>query len=102
VYSIQFYVPDSHLELIKAAMFAAGAGKIGNYDSCAWQTEGVGQFRPLEGSQAFIGKTGQLEKIKEWKVEMVCENSILDSVIEALKKAHPYQTPAYVITRHEE
>jgi hypothetical protein len=83
-------------------MFAAGAGKIGNYDSCAWQTEGLGQFRPLEGSQAYIGKTGQLEKIKEWKVEMVCENSILDSVIEALKKAHPYQTPAYVITRHEE
>lgn len=83
-------------------MFAAGAGRIGNYDSCAWQTEGLGQFRPLEGSQPFLGHVGEVEKVKEWKVEMVCEDAMLDAVVAALKAAHPYETPAYLITRHAE
>lgn len=52
-YKLCFYVPVTHIEQVKQAMFAAGAGTIGNYDCCAWQVLGVGQFRPLAGSQAF-------------------------------------------------
>ena len=76
--SIQFYVPESHLEPVKNALFAAGAGKIGNYDCCAWQTKGEGQFRALEGSQPFLGQKGQIEKVSEWKVEMVFAETIED------------------------
>jgi hypothetical protein len=95
--SISVYVPESHLNEVKAAMFAAGAGKIGNYDSCAWQTLGTGQYRPLEGSAPYHGQKGRLETLAEWKVEMVCEDAVVHSVIAAMKQAHPYETPAYLV-----
>jgi hypothetical protein len=96
--SLVVYVPDSHLERVKEALFAAGAGRLGQYDRCCWQTEGTGQFRPLAGSDPFLGKEGALERVKEWKVELVCERDSLPAVVEALKKAHPYETPAFHLT----
>jgi len=98
--SLVFYVPDSHLEQVKTAVFAAGAGRIGNYDQCCWQTKGTGQFRPLEGSNPAIGSTGTLEKVDEWKVELVLEESCAPAVVSALKAAHPYETPAYHLYSH--
>lgn len=95
MYKISFYVPDSHLEQVKNAMFAAGAGKIGNYSCCAWQTAGEGQYLPLENSQAFIGEIGKIEKVAEYLVEMICVAEHIHAVIAALKLAHPYETPAY-------
>lgn len=95
MYLITFYVPESHSESVKAAMFAAGAGKIGAYACCAWQVKGEGQFMPLVGSQAFVGKVDSLEKIAEYKVEMVCDEDCIDGVIAALKQSHPYETPAF-------
>ncbi|MFZ2654069.1 MAG: YqfO family protein [Victivallales bacterium] len=92
---IEFYVPKTHLEKVKDAIFAAGAGKIGNYDCCCWETNGKGQFRPCEGSSPFIGKKGKIEKIPEYKVELVCDSKYIKAAIEALKKSHPYETPAY-------
>ena len=53
LYKIELYVPESHLTAVKTAMFEAGAGRVGNYDLCAWQTRGEGQFRPLDGSRPF-------------------------------------------------
>lgn len=94
---IYFYAPPSHVEAIKEAMFMAGAGKIGHYSHCAWQVLGEGQFKPLKGSNAFIGTKNCLEKIAEYKVEMVCETMVLPEVIIALKKAHPYEEPAYQV-----
>ena len=91
------YVPSSHLEKVKAALFAAGAGKIGNYDSCSWQTLGKGQFRPLENSQPTLGKLGQVETVDEWKLEMVCAKQVLPEVLRALHASHPYETPAYLV-----
>lgn len=102
MYKISFYVPQSHLEKVKDNMFAAGAGKIGLYNSCAWQVLGEGQFMPLPGSQAFIGQPLQLEKVSEYKVEMICEDHYIDAVIKALKSAHPYEQPAYFVTRMED
>ncbi len=90
-----FYVPDSHLEEVKRALFAAGAGKIGNYDQCCWQTKGRGQFRPLAGSDPTLGSKGKLEFVEEWKVELVLEESLLPAIVKALHESHPYETPAY-------
>lgn len=97
--SLIFYVPDSHLEKVKTAIFAAGAGRIGNYDQCCWQTIGQGQFRPLAGSDPHLGKAGRLESVDEWKVEVVCEADRIETVVSALKQAHPYETPAYLVLK---
>jgi hypothetical protein len=97
VYKLAFFVPDSHVEVVKAAVFAAGGGRIGDYDHCAWQTLGQGQFRPLDGSQPFLGQTGQVEVVEEWKVELVVADDLIAQVVAALKHSHPYETPAYEV-----
>ncbi len=95
MYKICFYVPESHLDMVKNALFAVGAGKIGAYSCCAWQTLGEGQFMPMVNSQAYIGAEGELEKIAEYKVEMVCDDELIHEAISALKNTHPYEIPAY-------
>ena len=94
-YKIEFYVPSDWAEKVKFAVFSAGAGKLGNYDSCCWQTPGTGQFRPGPGSQPFIGKRDMIEQVDELKIEMICRSECVDEVISALKQVHPYETPAY-------
>lgn len=98
---IEVYVPESHLQAVKQAMFAAGAGRVGDYDSCAWQTLGQGQYRPLQGSQPHQGQTGQIETVAEYKVEMVCPLPMKNQVIAAMKSAHPYEEVAYGVIRIE-
>lgn len=101
MYLICFYAPVDYVEQIKAAMFAAGAGKIGEYSCCAWQTLGEGQYMPLEGSNAFIGEKNQIEKVQEYKVELICEAPFIHDVITALKQSHPYEMPAYQVLKTE-
>ena len=101
LYKLCFYVPETHVEDVKMAVFAAGAGRIGNYDCCAWQVAGQGQFRPLEGSQPFLGQQGEIEKVAEFRVEMVCAQEHVRAVLAALKLAHPYEEPAYDLLRLE-
>ena len=84
---------------MKLAVFAAGAGRLGNYDCCSWQVLGQGQFRPLSGSQPFIGEHGALEQVEEYRVEMVCADECLDDAIAALRDAHPYEEPAFDYVR---
>ena len=100
MYKICFYVPESHLEIVKNAVFTAGAGRIGQYDQCCWQSKGQGQFRPLANSNPFIGESstdgpGKVEFVEEYKVEMVCENTMIADVVAALRKSHPYEEPAF-------
>jgi len=95
IYRINVYVPESHLDEVKAALFAAGAGKIGDYDSCCWQTKGQGQFRPLEGSAPYIGQTGKVETVEEYKLEMVCAAENVKAALVSMIQAHPYEEPAY-------
>ncbi|NBA95453.1 YqfO family protein [Pseudomonas sp. R5(2019)] len=97
MFKLCFYVPTSHVEVVKSAVFAAGGGRIGAYDSCAWQVLGQGQFRPLDGSQPFLGQTGVVEQVEEWKVELVVADALIAAVITALKQSHPYETPAYEV-----
>jgi hypothetical protein len=99
MYKLCFYVPESHLDVVKNAVFAAGAGRIGNYDSCCWQSLGQGQFRPLQGSNAFIGQAGVLEHVAEWKVELVVADELIHDAVKALRKVHPYETPAFEVWR---
>jgi hypothetical protein len=102
VYKLAFFVPPSHVEVVKHAVFAAGGGRIGAYDCCAWQTLGQGQFRPLDGSKPFIGQAGVAESVEEWKVELVVSDDLIQQVVEALKQSHPYETPAYEVWRLED
>ena len=101
MFKLCFFVPDSHLESVKSALFEAGAGRIGLYDQCCWQVLGHGQFRPLPGSEPHLGSTGALECLEEWKVELVVEAHHIQAVVAALKAAHPYETPAYEVYRLE-
>lgn len=96
-----FYVPETHLEQVKAAVFQAGAGKIENYDQCCWQVKGQGQFRPLEGSNAYLGKVNQREVVDEFRVEMLLDEELKSQVTKALKDAHPYEVPAYDFVKVE-
>jgi len=104
-YKIIVYVPATHVEQVKTALFDAGAGKQGCYDQCCWQALGEGQFRPLIGSQPFIGEeskqkegfVGAVETVAEYRVEMLCEHSFLKAAIAALRKSHPYEEPAFDI-----
>jgi len=101
IYQLSFYVPETHLEQVKESLFKAGAGQFNNYKQVAWQTKGLGQFCPTEGSDPYLGKTGKLEKVAEYKVEMICAEQYIKPVIAALKASHPYEEPAYNIIKLE-
>lgn len=102
MYKLCFYVPATHVDVVKSAIFAAGAGRVGNYDSCAWQVLGSGQFRPLAGSNPFIGALDQVESVAEYKVETVCDDANIAAAVAALKATHPYEEPAYQVWRLEQ
>ncbi|CAM3797964.1 Nif3-like dinuclear metal center hexameric protein [Alkalicoccus chagannorensis] len=89
------FVPDSHADHVREAMGDAGAGHIGSYSHCAFTSEGRGAFRPGEGTNPFIGEQGRLERPEETKIETVVPASIEKKVIQAMKKAHPYEEAAF-------
>lgn len=91
------YVPNTHVDAVKEALFAAGAGELGDYRRCSWQVQGTGQFEPLPAANPFIGEAGQLERVPEWRVEILVREAVLPAVIQALKQAHPYEEPAYAV-----
>jgi len=99
MYKLCYHVPESHLERTKIAVFAAGAGRVGDYEHCSWQVEGMGQFRPLPGSRPFIGQQGELKSLREYRVEMVCSDELIADAVAALKRAHPYEEPSYQVWR---
>ncbi|MBY5993676.1 NGG1p interacting factor NIF3 [Ferrimonas balearica] len=98
---LEVYVPASHLEGLLTALFEAGAGRLGDYDQCCWVSEGRGQYRPLPSSAPFLGTVGKLHREPEHKVELVFDAALKDTIIAALKTAHPYQTPAYQVLAFE-
>lgn len=102
MYKLAFFVPESHLDMVKIALFEKGAGKVGDYDACCWQVLGQGQFRPTEGSQPFIGTLNEMEVMSEWKVEMVCEDHLIKEIVKTLKAEHPYEEVAYSVVKLED
>ncbi|MGR2739073.1 NGG1p interacting factor NIF3 [Billgrantia sp. Q4P2] len=101
MYKLAFYVPLEDAETVKEAVFASGAGRLGDYEACCFETRGTGQFRPLDGANPHIGQVGDLEKVEEVKVELVCEDHLIREAVEALRAAHPYEEPAFDVWRLE-
>lgn len=95
MYKLTVYIPESHLERVKDALFAAGAGRYQNYDRCCWQIRGQGQFRPLAGSNPYLGEETKEEHVSEFRVEMICADKLIHAVAAVLKEVHPYEEPAY-------
>lgn len=90
-----FYSPVESTEDVLAAVFAAGAGAIGDYTECAWFGEGTGQFRPGAGANPAIGAVGDLERLPEHRVEVMFPKRLRRHVVAALRTAHPYEEPAF-------
>jgi dinuclear metal center YbgI/SA1388 family protein len=93
------FVPAESLAEVSNAMFAAGAGAIGNYSHCGFGAEGTGTFLPQAGAKPAIGKKGKLEKVAEIRFEAIVSEKSLADVIAAMKKAHPYETPAFDVLK---
>ncbi len=91
------FCPVDHSEKLREAMFRAGAGHIGDYDSCSYNLTGVGTFRGLEGTDPFVGKKGELHVEPETRIETIVPDYRLDAVISAMIQAHPYEEVAYDI-----
>lgn len=97
MYKLVFFVPEGQKEQVKSALFDQGAGRYDGYESCSWETLGQGQFRPLAGSQPFIGQHGEVEIVSEYRVEMICAKPHIKNVLQALITHHPYEMPAYEV-----
>lgn len=96
-----YYVPESHLESTKQAIFDVGAGRFyqsnsqSGYQYCAWQVKGIGQFMPVGSASPFLGQINQLEIVEEWRVEVIVDEQIAKAVKLALLDSHPYEEVAF-------
>ena len=99
MYKLIVFVPSSHKESLKSALFSEGAGKQGDYSHCCFETEGVGQFMPNNQANPHIGTADKLELVREFRVEFLVGEDSLERVIRSLKENHPYEEPAYDIIK---
>ena len=95
MFNLIVYVPVREAEVVKQALFAAGAGQLGQYSQCCWQVQGRGQFLPSTKASPALGPVGQLTEVDELRLEMIVNDDKLTEVIKALKQAHPYEQPAF-------
>lgn len=102
LYKLVVFVPEDSLEKVQKAVFGAGAGWIGNYSDCGFYTPGKGTFRPLEGTNPYIGQTGVFETVQEYRLETIVPRIRLKDVIKNMLEAHPYEEVAYDIYRVEQ
>jgi dinuclear metal center YbgI/SA1388 family protein len=93
------FVPASHIEALAGALFAAGAGHIGDYVSCSFRSAGTGTFLGGEGTRPVVGEAGRLEEVAEIRLETVVPQRAVPAVIRALRAAHPYEEPAFDLVR---
>jgi hypothetical protein len=89
------FVPEESLDVVRDALFDAGAGRIGQYERCSWYTAGTGTFLGGEGTSPSIGERGREERVPELRLETVFPEDRHDDVIAALRRAHPYEEPAF-------
>jgi structural hemagglutinin/hemolysin toxin protein RtxA len=98
-YKLVWFVPESALDATRDAVFAAGAGRIGDYERCSWYTAGTGTFLGGEATQPTIGERGREERVPELRVETIVPADRLPEVVAALARAHPYEEPAFDVYR---
>ena len=91
------FVPPEALEAVREAVFAAGAGRIGDYERCSWSTDGTGTFRALPGASPTVGEVGEDERVREVRLETVFPAERHEEIVAAVRAAHPYEEPAFDI-----
>jgi hypothetical protein len=101
-YKLNFLVPFDHAETVKEAIFQTGAGQLGEYQRCAWQCPGQGQFMPSSKANPALGQKQLLNKVDEYRVEILCTEKTIKKAIIALKQSHPYEEPAFEVIKLEE
>lgn len=89
------FVPRQALDAVRDALFAAGAGRIGDYSRCSWYAEGTGTFLGAEGTSPSVGAPGREQRVAELRLETVFPAEQQDAVLAALRGAHPYEEPAF-------
>ena len=89
------FVPREALDTVREALFAAGAGRIGDYERCSWYTEGTGTFRGGESTAPSVGQPGREERVAELRLETIYPSEREGQVVNALREAHPYEEPAF-------
>jgi len=94
-FKLVWFVPREALEATRDAVFAAGAGRIGEYERCSWYAAGTGTFVGGEGTSPAIGERGREQRVSELRVETVVRADVLEAVVAALRAAHPYEEPAF-------
>ncbi|PID96989.1 MAG: hypothetical protein CSA84_02370 [Actinomycetales bacterium] len=93
------YCPVEATQQVLAALFAAGAGVIGDYQECAFVSRGTGQFRPVRQARPSVGRVGEREQVDEDRVELTVRRRLVPAVVAALRQAHPYEEPAFHVLR---
>lgn len=94
-YKLVTFVPEDHEKIVREALTRAGAGWIGNYSDCTFRTMGIGTFLPMSGTTPYLGQEGELMQANEYRLETILPTTRLPEVLQALKKAHPYEEVAY-------
>jgi dinuclear metal center YbgI/SA1388 family protein len=92
---IVVFVPDPDLARVSDAMFAAGAGKIGQYRECSFRLAGIGTFFGSDATNPTVGQKGRREEVQEWRLEAICPESLVDRAVAAMRQAHSYEEPAH-------
>lgn len=95
------FVPVEQADQVRQAMGDAGAGSIGNYEYCTFSSVGTGRFLPQKGANPVLGRVGELEQVREEKIETVCEPDLVEKVIDAIKSVHPYEEVAIEVYQIE-
>jgi dinuclear metal center YbgI/SA1388 family protein len=94
-YKLVVFVPEADLARVSDALFAAGAGRIGQYSECSFRLAGTGTFFGSEATQPAVGRKGRREEVSEWRLEAVCPEAIVEQAVDAMRRAHSYEEPAY-------
>jgi hypothetical protein len=89
------FVPPEALDALRSALFAAGAGRIGAYERCSWYTAGTGTFLGGADGSPTLGERGREERVREVRFETVFPAALQEDVLAALRRAHPYEEPAF-------
>jgi hypothetical protein len=89
------FVPREALDAVRDALFEAGAGRIGDYEHCSWYTEGTGTFLGGAGTSPSVGQAGREERVAELRLETIFPEEHQDEIVAALRRAHPYEEPAF-------
>jgi hypothetical protein len=94
-YKLVVFVPAEALDAVRDAVFEAGAGRIGDYTRCSWYAEGTGTFLGGEGTAPTVGESGREERVPELRLETILPSERVEDVVAALRRAHPYEEPAF-------